>query len=176
MTKAPLRFAYRLIDSKAKLLGANTPSPPICAEAWTNRPREAVHHHHSPKETAMGTKEKYGYGSRFLRAEDLAGKTATVTIATIEDVEFDRGVKPVLHFEGKKKALVTNATNFDTLAAAISPRTQDWVGHVITLKGEKVPFRGKLVDSIRVIVPVKQAAKEDTPDDLVDGIPDDFAA
>src|SRR5262249_585569 len=58
----------------------------------------------------MGTKEEYGYGSRFLRAEDLAGKTATVTIASVEDVEFDdRGLKPVLHF-GKKRALVTNAT------------------------------------------------------------------
>jgi hypothetical protein len=50
----------------------------------------------------MGTKDTYGYGSRFVRAEDLAGKTVTVTIANVEDVEFDdRGLKPVLHFEGK---------------------------------------------------------------------------
>jgi hypothetical protein len=112
----------------------------------------------------MGTKETYGYGSRFLRAEDLAGKTATVVISAIEDVEFDdRGLKPVLHFEGKKKALVTNATNFDTLAAAIGPRTQDWVGHTITLKGEKTTFRGRSVDSIKVSVPqpVKQPVKAD---------------
>jgi hypothetical protein len=120
----------------------------------------------------MGTKEKYGYGSRFLRAEDLAGKTVTVTIANIEDVEFDdRGLKPVLHFEGKKKALVTNSTNFDTLAAAISPRTQDWVGHIITLKGEKVSFKGKLVDSIKVTVP-KQQAKQQPPEDFDDEVPD----
>jgi len=124
----------------------------------------------------MGTKEKYGYGSRFLRAEDLAGKTVTVTISGVEDVEFDRGLKPVLHFEGKRRALVTNSTNFDTLAAAISPRTQDWVGHVITLKGEKVPFRGKLVHSIKVVIPPKQAAKEAAPDDFDDDIPDDLVA
>jgi hypothetical protein len=129
----------------------------------------------------MGTKERYGYGSRFLRAEDLAGKTVTATISDVEDVEFDRGVKPVLHFDGKKKALVTNATNFDTLAAAISPRTQDWVGHTITLKGEKVNFKGKPVDSIRVSVPKKQAKqqpamKDASSDDMDDGTPDDCAA
>jgi len=122
----------------------------------------------------MGTREDYGYGSRFLRAEDLAGKTARVTIAAVEDVEFDdRGLKPVLHFAGKKKALVTNATDFDALAAAISPRTQDWVGHVITLKGEKVLFKGKLVDSIRVTVESKPAKTQDVP---FDGEIPDFAA
>jgi hypothetical protein len=125
-----------------------------------------VVHRQRPQQrrTPMGTKEMYGYGSRFLRAEDLAGKTATVVISAIEDVEFDdRGLKPVLHFEGKKKALVTNATNFDTLAAAIAPRTQDWVGHTITLKGEKTTFRGRSVDSIKVSVlqPVEQPAKAD---------------
>jgi hypothetical protein len=128
-------------------------------------------------ENAMGTKEQYGFGSRFLKAEDMAGKTATVTISAIEDVEFDdRGLKPVLHFHGKKKGLVTNSANFDTLAAAISPRTEDWVGHAIVLKGEKVRFKGRLVDSIVVSVPapVKQEAKQQ-PDDLDDGIPD-FAA
>jgi hypothetical protein len=125
----------------------------------------------------MGTREDYGYGSRFLKAEDLAGKTARVTITAVEDVEFDdRGLKPVFHFAGKKKALVTNASNFDILAAAISPRTQDWVGHVITLKGEKVLFKGKLVDSVRVTVPMPtQQAKQQPPDDFDDGIPD-FAA
>jgi hypothetical protein len=52
----------------------------------------------------MGTREDYGYGSRFLRAEDLAGKTARVTITAVEDVEFDdRGLKPVLHFAGKRR-------------------------------------------------------------------------
>jgi len=122
----------------------------------------------------MGTKEEYGYGSRFLRAEDLAGKTATVTIASVEDVEFDdRGLKPVLHF-GKKRALVTNATNFDVLAAAISPRTEDWVGITIVLRGIKVKYKGKPTDSIAVEVlrPKQQPAKEAAPPDFDDDIPD----
>jgi len=126
----------------------------------------------------MGTRENYGYGtSRFLRAEDLAGKTVRVIVAAVEDVAFDeRGLKPCLHFEGKKKALVTNATNFDVLAAGISNNTKDWVGHAITLKGEKVLYKGKLVDSIRVSVPKPQPKQEGVADDFDDGIPDDLVA
>jgi hypothetical protein len=125
----------------------------------------------------MGTRESYGYGaSRYLKAEDLAGKTARVIIAAVEDIAFDeRGLKPVLWFEGKKRGLVVNSTNFDVLAASISNNTKDWAGHAIELKGEKVNFKGRLVDSIRVSVP-KQQAKQQPPDDMDDGIPDDFAA
>src|SRR5262245_7726740 len=124
----------------------------------------------------MGTRESYGYGtSRFLRAEDLAGKTVRVIIAAVEDVAFDeRGLKPCLHFEGKKKALVTNATNFDVLAAGISNNTKDWVGHAITLKGEKVLYKGKLVDSIRVSVPKPQPKQDVVADGFDDGIPGDL--
>src|SRR5262249_39197768 len=110
--------------------------------------------------------------SRFLRAEDLAGKTVRVIIAAVEDVAFDeRGVKPVLWFEGKKRGLVVNSTNFDVLATGISNNTKDWPRHAIELRGEKVNFRGKLVDSIRVSVP-KQPKQEGIVDDLDDEIPD----
>jgi hypothetical protein len=124
----------------------------------------------------MGTREDYGYGtSKYLKAEDLAGKTARVTIAAVEDVAFDeRGLKPVLWFEGKKRGLVVNSTNFDVLAAGISSNTNDWVGHVIMLKGEKVRFKSQFVDSIKVSVPVQTTPKESKQaktDDIDDGIP-----
>jgi hypothetical protein len=124
------------------------------------------------KENAiMGERKDYGYAkSKYLRAEDLVGKTVRVV--------FDKGLKPVLSFENKQKTLPVNASNFDTLAAAISPRTQDWVGHTITLKGEKVRFKGQLVDSIKVSVPAQTKPKEPKQtktDDFDDGIPD-FAA
>src|SRR5262245_34585834 len=126
----------------------------------------------------MGTRESYAYGtSKYLKAEDLAGKTVRVIIAAVEDIAFDeRGLKPVLWFEGKKRGLVVNSTNFDVLAAGISSNTKDWVRHAITLKGEKVNFRGKLVDSIRVSVPRPQPKQEGVTDDLDDGIPDDLVA
>jgi hypothetical protein len=122
----------------------------------------------------MGTRENYGYGvSKYLKAEDLAGKTAHVIIAAVEDVAFDeRGLKPVLWFEGKKRGLVVNSTNFDALAAGISNNTKDWPGHAIELRGEKVSFRGKLVDSIRVTVRKSQPKQEAIDDDLDREIPD----
>src|SRR5262245_22716054 len=122
----------------------------------------------------MGTKEQYGYGSRFLRAEDLAGKTATVTIASVEDVEFDKGLKPVLHFRDKKKGVVVNASNYDILAAAFGNNTIGWPGRTIILRGTKVRFKGQLVDSIVVEMPAKNPAPQ-TADPLEGEIPD-FAA
>src|SRR5262245_17147533 len=116
---------------------------------------------HSKERTPpMGTRQDYAYGtSDYLKADDMAGKSARVVISDVEDVEFDKGLKPVLSFEGKKKRLVVNATNFDILCAGISNNTNDWVGRTITLRGEKTSFRGKLVGSIRVTVPPKQATK-----------------
>jgi hypothetical protein len=126
----------------------------------------------------MGTRESYGYGtSRFLRAEDLAGKTVRVIIAAVEDIAFDeRGLKPVLWFEGKKRGLVVNSTNFDVLATGISNNTKDWPRHAIELRGEKVSFRGKLVDSIRVSVPKPEPKHGAVEDSFDDGIPDGLVA
>jgi len=75
----------------------------------------------------MGTRKDYAYGkSKYVKAEDLVGKTVRVTISDVEDVQFDdKGVKPVLSFEGKEKGLVVNATNFDTLAASLGSNTMD---------------------------------------------------
>jgi hypothetical protein len=116
-------------------------------------------------EVTMGTRSDYAYGqSEYLRADDMAGKSARVTISNVDDVEFDVGAKPVLAFEGKSKRLVVNATNFDILAAGISSRTQDWVGHTIVLRGAKTRFKGRMVDSIQVSVP-KQAATKPVPEE-----------
>jgi hypothetical protein len=124
----------------------------------------------------MGERKDYAYGtSDYLKADDMAGKSARVVISNVEDVEFDKGLKPVLSFEGKSKRLVVNAMNFDILCAGISNNTNNWVGHAIVLRGDKTSFRGKLVNTIRVSVPPKQPAKQQPPDDLDDGIPD-FAA
>jgi hypothetical protein len=112
----------------------------------------------------MGTRADYGYGeSTYLKAEDMAGKSTRVTISDVEDVEFDKGLKPVLSFEGKIKRLVVNLTNFDILAAGIGNRTQDWVGHTIILRGTKTRFKGRMVDSIQVSVPKQAATKNPVP-------------
>jgi hypothetical protein len=62
-----------------------------------NRPQQ--------RKTAMGTRADYAYGnSNYLKAETLAGKTIRVIISDVEDVEFEKGLKPVLSFEGKEKS------------------------------------------------------------------------
>jgi hypothetical protein len=123
----------------------------------------------------MGERKDYAYGSNYLKGTEIAGKTARVIISGVEDVEFEKGLKPVLSFEGKKKRLVVNATNFDILCAGISNNTKDWPGHTITLRGEKVKFKGDLVDSIVVSVPKatpKQTARaEEEPPPFDDEIP-----
>src|SRR5262249_44309163 len=137
--------------------------------------------HSKERKQLMGTRQDYAYGnSDYLKADDLAGKSARVVISDVEDVEFDKGLKPVLSFEGKKKRLVVNATNFDVLCASISSNTNDWPGHTITLRGEKTSFRGKLVNSIRVSMPPTKPKSAPTQseesDEMDDGVPDNFAA
>jgi len=121
----------------------------------------------------MGERSDYAYGkSRYLRADEMAGKTIRAVIAGVEDVQFDeKGVKPVLVFKNEEKCLVVGASNFDILAAGISSRTQDWVGHTVVLRGAKTRFKGRMVDSIQVSVPKPQPKQEATNDDPDDGIP-----
>jgi hypothetical protein len=119
----------------------------------------------------MGERKDHAYGGDYLKADDIAGKSARVVISKADDVEFDKGLKPVLSFEGKKKRLVTNATNFDILSDAFGNNTAKWVGHAIVLQGVKVPFKGRMVDSIRVSVP-KEAKPAKAAEDFNDEIPD----
>jgi hypothetical protein len=171
---APLHPAFTVSssNSKPKSLGANTPSTPIRAPAriYRNRPQQ--------RRTAMGERNSYSYGeSKYLRAADLLGRTSRVVISNVEDVEFDKGLKPVLSFEGKKKRLVVNATNFDILAAGIGNNTAKWVGHAIVLKGTKVKFKGGLVDSIQVEVPAPlSSSARARAEDLDDDLPPDLVA
>src|SRR5690242_9374562 len=109
----------------------------------------------------MGTsREDYSYGqSAYMKADEWVGKNLSLYIEAVEDVEFEKGLKPVLKFRGQDKGLVVNATNFDTLADALGSNPSKWPGHTIILKGEKVPFKGKRVDSIRVSVPKQSRPK-----------------
>src|SRR5262245_52334763 len=126
----------------------------------------------------MGTKrEDYCYGQfAYMRAEDWVNRRQLAHIVDVEDVEFEKGLKPVLRLRGQDRGLVVNATNFDILADAFGSNPGKWPGHAILIEGVKVPFKGKRVDSIRVSVPKqqpKQAPKE-VDDDFDDGLPPDL--
>jgi hypothetical protein len=129
-------------------------------------------------EVIMGTRTDYAYGqSDYLRADEMAGKSQRVTITDVSDVEFEKGLKPVLTFKGHDRKLVVNATNYDILADAFGNNTARWLGHAILLEGVKVPFKGKRVDSIRVNVlkpkqPTASASTADETPPFDDEIPD----
>ena len=95
------------------------------------------------------------FPSRYVRHADLLGRTSTVVIESValEDVGDEDKRKPVIHFRGKQKGLVLNATNYNIIADAYGDETDDWAGQPIELYPTKVPFKGKLTDAIRVRIP-----------------------
>jgi hypothetical protein len=122
----------------------------------------------------MGTsRSDYSYGrSQYMRADEWLGKSVRAHIEAVEDVEFEKGLKPVLKLRGQDKKLVINATNFDILAEGLGNNPTKWPGHVILVEGIKVAFKGNRVASIRVSVPAPLRSDPDFDDDL----PDDLVA
>ena len=77
--------------------------------------------------------------SNDLKAKDFVGKNLKLKIASTEEVHFDatekypENDKLALHFEGKEKRLILNATNTETLIKAYGPDDENWVGKNIGL-------------------------------------------
>ena len=92
------------------------------------------------------------FPGNWLKAADLQGKEAPVTIASadIETVGKDR--KLVLFFRGKQKGMICNKTNAQRIALAYGEDTAAWVGQSITLYAEMVDFQGKATWGLRVKV------------------------
>ena len=89
-------------------------------------------------------------GGNYLKAEDLHGREATVTIASAEVVKLDDGMKVCLYFQGKEKGLLLNKTNSTTIAALYGSQTDHWIGKPITIGMSWVDYQGKQVQAIRV--------------------------
>jgi hypothetical protein len=145
------------------------PRPPTsCMSAKSDRYRDRKPHRPpNRKEVFMGNRSSSAYGqSKYMRADEWVGKRQRVTIMSVDDVEFEQGLKPVLTFDDHDKKFVVNATNFDILMDALGNNTNKWPGNDVVLAGTKVRFKGRSVDSIRISVPA-QAAKP-MPDDEPD--------
>jgi hypothetical protein len=110
----------------------------------------------------MGKRSDYFAKSQYFGADEMAGKTLNLTITGIEDAEFEKDgkpvVKPVLSFRNEERRLVVGAMNYDRLADAFGDETKGWIGYAIILRGDKILFRGKRVNSI-VTEPVRQRAQ-----------------
>jgi len=93
------------------------------------------------------------FPSKNLKAEDLMGQgdlIANIERIDLEEIGQDRQRKPVVSFAGLEKRLVLNKSNALVLAALFGDDTTAWRGKFVALYATKVPFQGKLVDSIRV--------------------------
>lgn len=100
------------------------------------------------------------FPSKYLKASDLNGKTARVTIraVTMEDVGRDDR-KPVLYFQGKEKGLVLNRTNSQAIATLFGQETDNWAGGDLELFTVMTDYQGQAREAIRVrIAPRKPAA------------------
>ncbi len=98
------------------------------------------------------------FPSKYLRANDLNGHTATVCInrVEVEDVGGNGKLedqKPVIYFEGRQKGLVLNKTNATVLQQTLGDDTSAWVGKTIELFPTETTFGGNLVPCIRLRVP-----------------------
>jgi hypothetical protein len=90
------------------------------------------------------------FGSKSLTAGDLQGKEFTLSIADVQLKEFDEGPKLIITFRGAKKSLVCNRINAAAIASMYGSDTDEWIGKSITLFPTMVPFKGSVVNAIRV--------------------------
>ena len=100
------------------------------------------------------------FHSKYLKAEDLQGKTVRVTIDHVEyeEVGLEEGKKEkklVVYLQGKERQLVLNKTNAESILEISGglQNTDDWGGLPIALYPDKTKFGGKTVDCIRVTWP-----------------------
>lgn len=94
------------------------------------------------------------YPSKYLKASDLGTNQPIVRILAVK-VEIlgqgeDQDEKPVVYFEGKEKALVTNKTNWNTLIGLFGNETDEWIGKRIKILSTEVAFKGKMGMAIRI--------------------------
>lgn len=94
------------------------------------------------------------FPSRFLKAADLQGRAVRVTISDVVVEDIGDGEKPVLYMAGKQKGVVLNRTNASVIADTYGEMTEGWQGNELELYPDKTQFQGRIVDCLRVRIPV----------------------
>ena len=90
------------------------------------------------------------YRSKYMKADDLNGRSATYTVngCTAEDVGGD--AKLVLAFSETDRPLVLNTTNATTMAELHGPETDSWGGKKVKLLPSTTQYQGKMVKCTRI--------------------------
>jgi len=114
------------------------------------------------------------YPSRFFRYADLDGKPMRVTISGVAREDVFSESKVILSFADGKE-LILNKTNARSIARILGDETSAWDGHDIMLVPAQVPFKGDIVDAIRVKpAPVRKTAGNNQSSPFDDPIEDTF--
>ncbi len=105
------------------------------------------------------------YPSKFLKAADLNGNPVKVIIERVELQDVvgqgkEQDYKPVLFFQGRQKGHVLNKTNGRTIVDAYGD-TEAWPGKELELYPDRTSFQGKMVDCIRIRIPVPPEPDKD---------------
>lgn len=78
----------------------------------------------------------------WLKAEELQSRHVTLTIKSVEVVEFGEGQdsKLGLKFNGREKGIIANKTNTKALVNDLGKETEGWVGKQIMASPNMTPL------------------------------------
>ena len=99
------------------------------------------------------------FPSNYLRSSDLQNQDIVVQMDRLQYEEIGGDELLVLYFLGKKKGIVLNKTNAQTIAGLHGPETDAWHGKTIILWATQVDFKGQSVPCIRVKLNASTSAR-----------------
>ena len=95
------------------------------------------------------------YPSKYFKATDFdTSQHFTISSVSVEPVGAEQENKPVLYFNGDARGVVLNKTNASVVAHAYGDETERWSGKPVECRSEPVQFGGRIVDAIRLYIPV----------------------
>jgi hypothetical protein len=91
------------------------------------------------------------FPSKYISASDLQGNDVVVKITHITTEEIGGKQKFICYFAGKKKGLVLNKTNWNTIVRITGmDDSDDWTGAEVCLFETMVDFQGDSVPAVRI--------------------------
>jgi hypothetical protein len=120
--------------------------------------------------------------SKYLSAPDIGKRQVKLVMRNVETEQMNDGKNaPVLYFTKARKGLVLNKTNGLIIAAAYGDEMTNWTGKEVILFTMKVQYKEKIVDAIRLeiplptrtVAPAPTVNDDEMPDDTLDGLPGD---
>ena len=105
-----------------------------------------------------------------LTVADLQNQDVTLTVTTVDFVQFDEGGKFKLGFQETDKGFILNVTNRDSMVWNFGDETDGWIGQRVTFFPTQTRFNNQMVPCIR-IRPAAQPVMQQPPAQPAQGLP-----